>query len=491
VAIFREWLKALPDGVVRARPRLRLFASRVFYVIGQREKTERILQELEESIHDDSTIPDADAILGSVVADRASYAAVRGDVQQAIELAHRALTYLPEDAMLRMRVSVTLGLAYFRAGNVSEAGRAFSQAISAATKANLGFLAAPLFCNLAEVQIVQGQLRQAFQTCQQAMEMAIVGGMPTSMAGFPGLELGKILYERNDLSEAERYVSESLDLLGRSGTTDSFGIGHALLARIRQAQGDDDGALVAIQRAIQIAQDFDLARVTTLIGAHQARIWLAQDQLELAAGWAREYEKLGETEFLREFEDLTLVRVLLAQDKPAEASALLATLQTPAEAAGRIGTVIEISALRALALQALADIDRAMQALKRALQLAEPEGYARVFIDEEEPMAHLLRQSADLGIAPSYVGQLLAVLDPDRRERPAIDMSSLVEPLSDRELEVLDLLADGLTNPEIARRLYISLPTVKSHTRNIYGKLDVHTRTDAVARARKLGILPS
>jgi LuxR family maltose regulon positive regulatory protein len=123
--------------------------------------------------------------------------------------------------------------------------------------------------------------------------------------------------------------------------------------------------------------------------------------------------------------------------------------------------------------------------------LAEPEGYARVFIDEEEPMAHLLRQSADLGIAPSYVGQLLAVLDPDRRERPAIDMSSLVEPLSDRELEVLDLLADGLTNPEIARRLYISLPTVKSHTRNIYGKLDVHTRTDAVARARKLGILPS
>jgi LuxR family maltose regulon positive regulatory protein len=106
-------------------------------------------------------------------------------------------------------------------------------------------------------------------------------------------------------------------------------------------------------------------------------------------------------------------------------------------------------------------------------------------------MAHLLRQSADLGIAPSYVGQILAVLDPDTRERPAIDMSSLVEPLSDREIEVLELLADGLTNPEIGQRLFISLPTVKSHTRNIYGKLGVHTRTDAVARARTLGILPS
>jgi LuxR family maltose regulon positive regulatory protein len=222
-------------------------------------------------------------MLGLVFADRASYAAVRGDVRQTIEFARRALTHLPEnDVMAQMRVSSVLGLAHFRAGDMSEAGQAFSRAIAAARAANLGFIAVPLVCNLAEVQIVQGQLCQAFQTCQQAMEMAIVDGVPTSVAGFAGLELSKILYEQNDLPAAERYVSEGLDLLGRSGTTDSFGTGHALWARIRQAQGDGDGALAAIQRAVQIAQGFDISRVSTLIGAHQARIWLAQGKLELA-----------------------------------------------------------------------------------------------------------------------------------------------------------------------------------------------------------------
>jgi len=493
VATFLEWLKVLPDDVVRSRPRLRLFVSRVLYVAGQREKTGRILQELEELLHDNPSIPDAENLLGLVFVDRASYAAVRGDVEQAIEFAHQALAYWPEDnAMMRMRVSAILGLAHFRAGDMSEAGRAFSQAIAAARAANLGFVAVPLFCNLAEVHIAQGQLGQAFQTCQQAMDMAIVDGAPTSMAGFAGLELGKILYEHNDLPAAERHVSDSLDLLGRSGTTDSFGIGHALLARIRQARGDGDGARAAIQRAIQIAQGFDIARVSILIAAHQARIWLAQGKLELAVRWARDYERLGEREYLSEFEDLTLVRVHLAQDKPSQALALLDAWLPPAKAAGRMGTAIEIMILRALALGALGDPSAGpLNALQQALELAEPEGYARVFIDEGEPMALLLRQTANRGIAPGYVGQLLAVLETGTQEQPAIDMSSLVEPLSAREIEVLELLADRLSNREIAQRLFISLPTVKSHTRNIYGKLGVHNRKEAVVRAQALGILPS
>ena len=492
VATFLEWFRVLPDDVVRPRPRLRLFASRVFYLSGQREETERILQELSDSLQDAPSIPDAENILGLVIVDRASYAAVRGDVQQAIRFANQALTYWPENnVMMQMRVSSILGLAHFRAGNMPEAGRAFSQAIAAARAANLGFVAVPLVCNLAEVQIVQGQLRQAFQTCQQALEMAIVDGARTSVAGFAGLELSKILYEQNDLPAAERYASESLDLLIQSGTTDSFGIGHALLARVRQALGDDDGALAAIQRAVQITQGFDIARVATLIGAYQARIWLAQGKRELAARWARDYERLGETEYLREFEDLTLARVLLAQDKPSAALALLDALLPPAEAAGRMGTVIEILALRALALRALGDVDRALETLERALQLAEPEGYARVFVDEGEPMTHLLRQAANRTIAPNYAGQLLAVLGTIAKDQPAIDMSSLVEPLSDREIQVLELLADRLSNSEIAQRLFISLPTVKSHTRNIYGKLGVHNRKEAVVQARVLGILPS
>jgi len=492
VAMFLEWLKALPDDVVGARPRLRLFASRVLYLTGRREETVRILQELEASLHDDSASPDAGSLLGSVFADRASYAAVRGDVRQAVEFAHRALTYVPEDdAMMRMRVSAVLGLAHFRVGNVSEAGREFSRAIAAARTAGLGFAAVNLVCSLAEVQIVQGQLGQALQTCGQAMDMAVVDGVRTAVAGLAGLELAKILYERNDLPTAERHVSESLDLLGRSGTTDSFGLGHALLARIRQARGDDGGALAAIQRAVQIAQGFGIARISTLIAAHRARIWLAQGKLELAARWARDYGRLGEAEYLREFEDLTLARVRLAQDKPTEALTLLDALLSPVEVAGRLGPAIEIQALRALALQALDDSNRALDALERALRLAEPEGYARVFMDAGEPMAHLLRQAARRGIAPTYVGQLLAALGAGKAGQAEVDMSPLVEPLSDREMEVLELLAEGLSNAEIGQRLFIALPTVKSHTRNIYGKLGVHSRKEAVVRARALGILPS
>jgi len=487
VGLFSEWFEPLPDDVLHTRPRLRLFASRVLYLTGQREETERILQELTTLLQDDPSIPDAENILGLVTVDRASYAAVRGDVQQAIQFAHRALTHWPEEnAPMRMRVSSVLGLAHFRAGNMAEAEQAFSQAIAAARAANIGFVAVPFVCSIAEVQIIQGQLRQALQTCQQAIEMATVEGAPAWMPGFVTLELGKILYEQNDLSAAERRVSRSLEQLGQSETTDSFGIGHALLARIKQAQGDDDGAQAAIRRALQIARSFGIERVSTLIGAHQARIWLAQGQLELAARWALDYEQLGEVEHLREFEDLTLARILLAQGKPPEALALLDRLLSPAEAAGRMGTVIEISILRTLALK---DTEYALETLKRALQLAEPEGYARVFLDEGEPMAQLLRQAASRGIAPSYAGQLLAAFGTETKDQPATETSPLVEPLSDRELEVLELLAERLSNPEIAQRLVISLPTVKSHTRNIYGKLGVHNRRDAVARARELNIL--
>ena len=493
VAMFLEWLSALPDDVVRHRPRLRLFASRVLYLAGQREETEQILQDLEDLLHDNPSFPDDGGLLGRVILDRASYAAVRGDVRLAIELAGQALTCFPEDeAMPRMRVSSVLGLAHFRSGDMAAASQAFSRAIVSAEAADLGSVAVPLVCNLAEVQIVQGQLRQAFQTCQRAMDAATVDGARTSAAGFAGLELSKILYEQNNLEMAERRASESLGLLIRSGTTDSFGIGHALLARIRQAQGEDRAALAAIREAIGIAQGFGIARVSNLIAAHRARIWLAQGGLDLAARWAADYGQMEDTEYLREFEDLTLSRVLLAQDSAPEALVLLDTLLPPAEVAGRMGTVIEILTLRALAVQATNDTAQALGNLERALKLARPEGYARVFIDEGQPMRDLLRRAAKRGIEPGYVGLLLAAGWPEKEKgQPATGMSALVEPLSDREIQVLGLLADRLTNSEIAQRLVISLPTVKSHTSNIYGKLGVHSRKDAVIQAIALGILPS
>jgi LuxR family maltose regulon positive regulatory protein len=495
VATLQEWFSILPDDVMRLHPRLQLVASRVFYLIGRRRDTEWILKQVEALLEDDPAIPDAGNILGLVLADRASYAAVRGDVRQAIAFAQRALTHLPEnEATTRMRVSAILGLAHYRAGDTLQAGQAFLQSIAAAKTVGLEFAAVHLVCNLAQVRIVQGRLDRAIEICQQALDMAVVDGVRTSMAGLVELELGRILYARNDLSAAERHVSQGLALLEKSEMTDSFGLGHALLAQIRQAQGESDRARVAIQRAVQIAQTFDVARISALIGACQARIWLAQDKPDLAVRWARDYEQREQMEYLCEFEDLTLARVFLAQDQPSRALALLDGLLSPAETAGRMGTVIEISSLRALALQALGEGDRAFQALKRALQLAEHEGHTRVFVGEGKPMARLLYESVTRGVAPDYARRLLAafpVAEPEQTvpSKTLDARSELVEPLSERELEVLQLIAEGLTNQEIASRLFLSLHTVKVHAHNIYGKLDVGNRTQAVAKARALGIL--
>jgi LuxR family maltose regulon positive regulatory protein len=479
---------------------LHLFLARVLYLSGQKEATERILQELERSLRGDPTIPNAEYLLGLVTADRASYAAVRGDVRQAIELAHRALEHLgQEHVTVRMRVAAILGLARFRAGEMSEARHAFSQAIAAAAEAGIPFVAVPFVCNLAEIEIAQGQLYQAVQTCERALEMGTVDGAYTPATGFVGLELAKILYEQNDLQGAERHALEGLDLLSQSGTPDSFGIGRAVLARIVQARGDVEGALAAIQQVVQSVREYGIRRLVNLVSAYQVRIWLAQGRLDLAARWAGEYGRSGETEYLREFEDLTLARVLLAEGQLSAALTLLQDLLLEAEAAGRAGSAIEALALLGLVQRAQGDSSGALDSLRRSLALAEPEGYVRVYVDEGEPMAKLLLALARSDAASpmaDYVGRLIAAFGGQEREPPDVrptsrQRSPLVEPLSEREMEVLGLLAEGLTNPEIAQRLFIALPTVKSHTRNIYGKLGVHSRMQAVAQARALGILPA
>jgi LuxR family maltose regulon positive regulatory protein len=236
----------------------------------------------------------------------------------------------------------------------------------------------------------------------------------------------------------------------------------------------------------------------------QTRLWLAQDRLAAASQWALERALMadGQTkpppalDYFALIEYVALARVLMAQGKAEEATSLLQPLLETAEAGGRTTRVIEILGLQALAYQAGGHTDRAMASLQRALTLAEPEGFVRTFVDEGPPMARLLYEALSSGIVPDYVHELLAAFsdaaleqtDTAKRNAP---MPDLIEPLSDRELQVLQLIAEGLTNPEIASRLYLATNTVKAHTRNIYGKLGVHNRTQAVARARSLGLLSS
>lgn len=489
-AMIQRWLQALPDRVIRDRPWLWLFRSRILYISGRPEAASRELQELESWLQDHPEVPDAEQIATLVTVDRASYAVVLGYIRQARELAHQALTGASEDDPIsRFRMPAILGMAAFRAGEVIEAERAFSSAVDIALDADLNFAAVPFLCNLSEILIAQGRLRQARQRCEEALELSTIGGERVLVAGFVGLELGKILYEWNDLQAAEDWLREGLDLLSQGGISESFGSMYAVLAQVKQAQGDPKVALETVQQGIDSAQRDGIPRLRILASAYRARIWLAQGQVDRATNWARQYEQVGETEYLREFEDLTLARVLLAEDRHGEALALLDRMLSSARDAGRIGAVVEIQALRGLALYTLDYPDAALGALEQALALAEPEGYLRLFVDMGQPMAVLLKGAGSRGIAPQYVSQILAALGPHEPARLEIEQQPLMEPLTERELEVLVLLAERLSNREIGQRLFISLPTVKSHTQSIYGKLGVHSREQAVARARALAIL--
>jgi LuxR family maltose regulon positive regulatory protein len=233
------------------------------------------------------------------------------------------------------------------------------------------------------------------------------------------------------------------------------------------------------------------------MSAWQARLWLAQNKQEAASQWMEECgpDADGAPTYAHEMEYMVLARVLIAQGRLGETTRLLQHCLEAAEAGGRTARAIEILMLQALAFQAGGDATQAMAALERALTLAEPGGFIRIFVDEGPPMAHLLYKALTRGIAPEYVRRLLAafpIKGPEQTDPPRAQasQSELIEPLSEREIQVLQLMAEGLTNQEIASRLYLALNTVKVHTRNINGKLGVHSRTQAVARARVLGILP-
>jgi len=486
VATFLRWIKALPDRVLDERPWLQLYAARAYFAAGQPQASEGLRHTLEQQIGRDPKAADAQRVLELMDADRASYALVHGELSRTFEWLERVEPRLGEmDASGRLRVAAVHGMAQLRAGNLAEAHRQFSTAISSGLAAGVDFALAPLLCNLAEVERLQGRLRQSALTCQRAAELGKVDGAAIPPTGFVGLGLARIRYEQNDLAQAECDVREGLDLLHEGGITESFGLGHALLARIKQAQGEPEAAQRAMQQGLQVAQASGIQRILMLASAYQARVWLAQGRQTEAAHWASEYEQRGPTEYLREVEDLTLARVWLAQEQAEQALSLLDRLLAAAGGAGRLGRVIEMQALRALALEQLDNRKAALEVLTCALELAEPDGYVRVFLDAGAPMVSLCEAAAARGA--TYARRLLRAWAAEGAVRQP---SALVEPLTDRELQMLELLAQGLSNREIADLLVLSPNTVRTHLYHLYAKLAVHSRLQAVLRGRELGLLP-
>lgn len=362
VSMLLRWLEALPADLLLERPWLRLYLSRTLYISGDPESAARMLTELETEMSEEADLPDRYRLRAAVAGDRASYAVVRGDVRQAVRFAEEALDHMDDvRSISHFRPLSILAMAHFRAGELRAAEAVFNEAIALVEGANAIPIMIPLVCSLAEIEIMRGQLDRALETCQSVLVMGTVEDRLITSAGFALMESGKIHYQRDDLEAAEKALRQGANLLSGGGIAEQFGNIHCILALVLQAKGNTAGADEAICQALAACWRSDIERLVGLGRAYQARLWLAQaqaepkkadDRLAMAAAWADEFGQGDETEYLREFEELTLAHLLLAQSRWSEARALLDRLIPPAEDAGRTTTLIEALALRALALEA-------------------------------------------------------------------------------------------------------------------------------------------
>jgi LuxR family maltose regulon positive regulatory protein len=307
--------------------------------------------------------------------------------------------------------------------------------------------------------------------------------------------ISEILRQRDDLEGAARHLQQATDLGEANGLPQNPYRSRVAAAGIRQAEGDPEAALLLLAEADRLYAT-DYSPEVRPVGALKTRVWIANGRLAEARSWALErgLSADDDLDYVREFEHITLARLILAEgardrsdDRIREAIGLLERLLVAAEGGGRTGSVIEILVVQALARRAGNDAPGALASLERAVTLAEPEGYVRVFADEGPAMAALLRTATQRRNSSGYLRQLLAAtLTPASRAPVA---QPLIEPLSERELEVLRLLQSDLDGPDMARDLTVSLATVRTHTRNVYAKLGVNSRRAAVSRAAELGLL--
>lgn len=521
IATLFAWVQALPAGMVLVYPSLYVSYAWGLALTGQIEAAEAVLGQVEATLQ--ALIAEAAAtttpqiLLGRAAALRAMLAARRGEPMAAVQLAHHALTLLPAAAQ-QGEAYYALGLAQQQQGALAAAYQAYERAAQFGVARNDSFLSVAARYHEARILMVQGHLQQAASAYQQILTLVAQTKKMLPVVGLAHIGYGEILYQWNDLTAAAHQVDMGLALSPNRDLTYTDGPLHrfSILARIRQALGDRQGALAAVKAANETAQQTGIALDLERAAALEVLIQLRWEEVTLAEPWASHYSQrhppAAHVTYLHEFETLTWARVLLAQGRGAELLTLLAQWVATFAAHDRQGTVLEIQILQVLALRLAGQSQQAMHLLTQTLVAAEPEGYIRLFVDEGEVMQQAIvacqAHHPEWPVAQQhYVAQLLSAFPtagkplagqalPSGGAAPAPLLASrtlpppvLIEPLTERELEILRLVADGLSNAAIAAQLMIAVGTVKTHLKRIYGKFAVQSRTQAIAEARMLDLL--
>jgi LuxR family maltose regulon positive regulatory protein len=542
------WLKALPDELVRTRPVLSVHYAGVLLQSGELEGVETRLRDAEcwldtTTATSEQVRPSAMVVVdreefrrlpGWIAIYRAGQALVRGDVSETVSHARQALDLvLADDSLGRGAAAALLGLVYWRKGELEAAYQTYAEGMASVQQAGYVSDAIGGIIALADIQIAQGHLRQAMHIYEQGLQMALAQHRESSqpvLRGTADMYVGmSILYrEHNDLQAARQHLLRSQELGEHIGFPQNPYRWRVAMARIKAAEGELDSALTLLNEAerLYVSDFFPNVRP---VAALRTRVWLAQGRVDEALNWAREQSLSvhDELSYLREFEHITLVRVLLAHHQrdrgghilPAAIGLLVRLLQAAEagdEGSPRMGSAIEILVLQALAHQMQGDDAAALSSLGRALTLAEPEEYVRIFVDEGEAMRSLIlefrfwhpegtrqqppaEQNRKLSV---YVNKVLAAFNNEpspadepvsmgglQIQNPNSKIQNLIEPLSERELDVLRLFKTELSGPEIAQELVVALSTVRTHTKSIYSKLNVNNRWAAVKRATELGLI--
>jgi LuxR family transcriptional regulator, maltose regulon positive regulatory protein len=482
-----DWLETLPYIMRNARPVLWWKQAALTLSIGQTTGVEETLQAAESALEAGSA-PSAELdettrdLIGKIAAVRANLAQTQAQTEVIFVQARRALEYLHSNNLsYRSLATRMLGFAYYWQGDWAEANRAYTEALSLAHAAGdiPNYILASI--RLGQLQEHQNQLYLAAEAYQHALKL--IGDYSNSDAVVAYLGLAQIFYQWNKLDTAEQYAEQGLQLAQQyDQILDRIIMSELHLANIKLARRDVIGAAQIVSQAEQTSRQKNFTLRLPNIAFCQTWIYLHQGNLDAAAQLTLQYDL-----------PLMRARVLIKQDDPSAALAVLEPLRQQAEAKGSARRLLDVITVLSVALQAHGEKQKALDLLGKVLARAEPNGFIRLFVDEGAPMAQLLREAASHGAMPDYIAKLLAAFKTEKRDsEDKLELPPAqprIEPLSQRELKILQLISQGLSNREIGERLFLALDTIKGHNRNIFDKLQVQSRTEAIARARELGLL--